>query len=129
MKIFLTTLMLLFTVNAHALGVSQISVTSTGITFTYRDGLVEVINFAGMGVATVNEANAQVLQDYIQGKLDVVVKRSDLAVGDPQRQNDPARAGAFWSAQNTITYRNTLVDVFIENGLFNVEFRSVDVND
>lgn len=89
-----------------------------------------VIFYADIDAALVTQANADKATAWLQANVfDTVIKRNTLPADDPDRLSDPARANAFWSTGNNITYRNTLVTVFIENGLFNVRLTTVDFND
>lgn len=128
MRIFLTLALLLFMATpSWSLGVSKVVLTPISITVWYRGG-EHTVAFAAIDAALVTPANAVKVQTYLQNLLDEKVKRSTLASGDPDKANDPAKACKFWSGGDII-YRNTLVTVFIENGLFNVSFQTVDVND
>ena len=107
---------------------SQISVTDTGVTFTHK-GVEQTVLYVDIDAELITEANAEKARKYLQDQIDVVIKRNTLPSDDEHRISDPARAAAFWSTGNNITYRNTLVTVFIENGLFNVGLQTLDYYD
>ena len=114
-----------FYTNAHALGVSQVTVDASGITVKHQ-GTDKAVSFVGFDIT---QANADLLTDVIQELLDETINRATLPNDDEDKSTDPNRAGAFWISGNKITYRNTLATVFIENGLFNVRLETVDFND
>lgn len=122
--------LLLLASPAYAVGVQNIRVFPDRVEL---DGTKQgniVVYYADIDAALVTQANADKATAWLQSNVfDTVIKRSTLPADDPDRLADPGRANAFWSTGNNITYRNTLVTVFIENGLFNVSLQTVDYND
>ena len=122
--------LLLFTTPCYAVGVQNIRVFPDRVEL---DGTKQgniVVYYADIQADQVTQANADKATAWLQANVfDTVIKRNTLPADDPDRLADPNRANAFWSAGSNITYRNTLVKVFIQNGLFNVALCSVDYND
>lgn len=122
--------LLLVTTPVYAVGVQNIRVFPDRVELDGTNQGNIIVRYADIQASQVTQANADKATAWLQANVfDTVIKRTDLAVDDPQRLTDPNRANAFWSTGNNITFRNTLVKVFIENGIFNVRLCSVDVND